>query len=172
MHPAHPLPNSYWVTPRLLAGPSPSSADREQLKDRLGTLIRAGVRCFIDLTVPAEIPAYRVPLERLIPAGDESAYVNIPILNGMTPGSSTMEAILDLLDANHRRTRTTYVHCLGGLGRTGVVVACYMIRHGLATADDVVRHLADLRRGEPHGDRASPESPSQYAQVRSWTAGR
>lgn len=30
--------------------------------------------------------------------------------------------------------QTVYVHCYGGIGRTGTVVGCWLVRHGLSGA--------------------------------------
>jgi protein tyrosine phosphatase len=53
--------------------------------------------------------------------------------------------VLDFIDAELAAERPVYVHCFGGIGRTGTVVGCWMIRHGLASKGDVTRVLARLR---------------------------
>src|SRR5690606_41460522 len=69
-----------------------------------------------------------------------------------------------------------YVHCWGGVGRTGTVVGCLLLDRGLATGDDVLYRLAELRAGTRKGRRPSPETPAQIEvlrrRARSSTAGR
>ena len=88
-----PLPDMYWPGPRLLAGPAPGHAEREAQKARLRALLDAGIRCVVDLTTPGEIPSYRVALDRLVPAGEEAVYLQVPISNGTAPGRHAMCAI-------------------------------------------------------------------------------
>ena len=57
--PALPLSNSYWALPgRVLAGEHPAGATEEATRERLKSLLAAGVSCFIDLTEPHECAAY------------------------------------------------------------------------------------------------------------------
>ncbi|HVT38678.1 MAG TPA: ADP-ribosylglycohydrolase family protein [Gemmatimonadaceae bacterium] len=41
-----------------------------------------------------------------------------------------MHTILDTVDHAAARGRTVYVHCVGGIGRTGTVAGCWLVRHG------------------------------------------
>lgn len=63
-----------------------------------------------------------------------------------------------------------YVHCYGGIGRTGVIASCYLVRRGL-TGDEALAEIARLRQGTPDGHRLSPETPDQAARVREWNIG-
>jgi protein-tyrosine phosphatase len=63
-----------------------------------------------------------------------------------------------------------YVHCWGGIGRTGTVVGCWLMRHGLDEGDPVGR-IARLRR-DMEDARPSPETPAQRAMITSWKRGR
>ena len=56
-----------------------------------------------------------------------------------------MSRILDDVDAALADGRTVYVHCWGGIGRTGTVVGCWLMRHGLDEGDPI-RRIATLRR--------------------------
>jgi protein-tyrosine phosphatase len=57
--------------------------------------------------------------------------------------------------------KTVYVHCVGGLGRTGTIVGRYLVEKGLAPPEDAVALLAVLRAGT---DRPSSDSPQTEAQ--------
>ncbi|NJN80266.1 MAG: hypothetical protein HC797_07245 [Anaerolineales bacterium] len=43
-----------------------------------------------------------------------------------------MKNILDTIDNEIENGNPVYVHCWGGVGRTGITAACYLIRHGLS----------------------------------------
>jgi hypothetical protein len=166
---AHPIPDSYWaVEGRLLAGPLPSAPEREAHRALVRALLDAGVRTVIDLRAPNEPPSIRVLLDKM---SDDAAWIGFPILNGGAPSVPGMQTILDVIDASAARDRIVYVHCQGGLGRTGTVVACHWIRHGHYDPDGALAALGERRRGQPNGDRPSPETAVQLRLVKSWARG-
>ena len=76
------------------------------------------------------------------------------------PSRETMTRILDRIDELLAAGEVVYVHCLGGIGRTGTVVGCYLVRRGLSGPEalDTVTGL----RGE------GPETPEQRRLVLDW----
>jgi protein-tyrosine phosphatase len=60
-----------------------------------------------------------------------------------------------------------YVHCFGGIGRTGTVIGCYLTRHGM-TPHEALKAIERWRRGTPDGCWSSPETGQQTAFVLSW----
>ena len=62
------------------------------------------------------------------------------------------------------------MHCLGGLGRTGTVVGCFLVRHGLSGAQ-ALETIQLLRRGIPSADSPSPETDMQRWMVLNWRNG-
>jgi protein-tyrosine phosphatase len=75
-------------------------------------------------------------------------------------------SILDDIDEARETGATVYVHCWGGVGRTGTVIGCWLVRHGL-DGGDAIERIAELRREIP-GARPSPETPGQIALVKNW----
>jgi ADP-ribosylglycohydrolase len=127
-----PLPNSYWVEPgRLLAGEYPGAASEEGTRSRLKRLQDAGIDCFIDLTMPDELEAY----DRLLPgphARRAASYLRQPIRDhGLPETAAQMVAILDAIDAALAQDRHVYLHCRAGIGRTNLVIGCWLARRGL-----------------------------------------
>ena len=66
-----------------------------------------------------------------------------------------MVSILDAIDDSVKVGKPVYVHCWGGVGRTGMVIGCWLLRHGLAKSSDVLDMLMRLRkqdreRRKPH----------------------
>ena len=64
-----------------------------------------------------------------------------------------------------------YVHCWGGVGRTGLVVGCHLARHGVV-GPAALERITELRRGAADEHRQSPENALQEAMVLGWPAGR
>jgi hypothetical protein len=120
--PDRPLPNSYWVIRgSLLAGEHPAGADPTETSSRLQQLSRAGIDCFIDLTEPGELPDY---FQLLLPSQEyyRSAIADTGVPNSL---SQTMDLILSIRMALGRGRRI-YVHCRAGIGRTGLIVGCFL----------------------------------------------
>jgi hypothetical protein len=175
-----PLRGTYWVIPvQLLAGEYPGDAELDVTNRRLRALIDAGIRTFVDLTDEGEInedakiiPAYRPSLRQVSEeASVETTYANIPIEDRGVPSPWTLRCILDVIDRSIADENPVYVHCWAGRGRTGTVVGCYLIRHGLAQNDDVIQKLAYLRRDVPNGKETSPHTNEQIRMVRTWKKG-
>jgi protein-tyrosine phosphatase len=59
--------------------------------------------------------------------------------------AADLDEILLTIDRRIREGGTVYLHCWGGVGRTGLVLACWLQEHG-RTPDDA---LAELRRKWP-----------------------
>ena len=167
------LPNAYWVLPgKLLAGPYPCSADLDTAQQRVAALLATGVQHIIDLTEPGEYnlrPYWPLLTAQAAAAGREVTRRQWPIPDLGTPTPAQMRAILDDLHCALQFGRVVYVHCFGGIGRTGTVVGCYLVTQG-ASGDDALVTIARLRRPLPGADRLSPETAAQRTMVRTWRA--
>lgn len=169
--PLRPLPESYWVEPgRLLAGEYPGSASEFLSRKRLTALLLAGFDTFIDLTRPGELLPYEPLLEeeaRLL--GKKATYQNFPIGDFGLPTREQMTAILDTIDAALAAGRNVYLHCWGGIGRTGTTVGCHLVRRG-RSGEEALRQLADWWRTVPKSARypRSPETEAQMNFILTW----
>jgi protein-tyrosine phosphatase len=76
-----------------------------------------------------------------------------------------MARILNQIELCIKYGKPAYVHCLGGIGRTGTVVGCYLVRHGLADGKNVLEIMRDLRKDYEDADRLSPETREQREMV-------
>ena len=169
----HPIDGSYWALDgEVLAGPHPALGSRDEQRASLRALLAAGVRTIVDLTTPADSTGgARVLWEKLSPDPRDTSCTRHPILDGGVPSLASMQLILDTIDASRRRARPVYVHCMGGLGRTGTVIGCWWTRHGLFTGDDVFEQLMLRRRGQSNAHRQSPETSPQFHMIRAWKPG-
>jgi len=141
------------------------------LRAEVRGLLDAGVRTVIDLRTAGEPPGIGSLIEKLARAEEPVAWVGFPILNGSAPAPALLELILDIIDASMARSRAVYVHCAGGRGRTGTVVACWWIRHGRYEPEGALAELKLRRERLPSGNMPSPETGAQYRLVRSWQRG-
>jgi len=172
--PSTPLEKSYWVIPgKFLAGEYPATHYfEEQTRTRIGRMLDSGIRVFIDLTYQGQLEPYESMLHEQANWQDvEAQYYRFAIADYDIPSDQTMVAILDTLDAALKAEQGVYVHCWGGIGRTGTVVGCYLVRHGM-TGPAALEEIARLRKGMPNAWVQSPESDLQFKMILSWENGK
>jgi atypical dual specificity phosphatase len=171
---ARPIPNSYWATPLLLACEYPWAPNNSC---KLDALLKAGVRTLIDLTEDGELVPYANEILSARAAlleidADLIEYHHFPIHDRSVPDSiDLMYQILAVIRDNEERGRITAVHCRGGIGRTGMVVGCWLVQSGLAKDGEEAlgiiakewRTVAKCSR-YPH----SPEAGPQFEYVRNF----
>jgi hypothetical protein len=154
---------TYWVeSGRLLAGEHPGFAGAHQTEQRVRALVSAGIDSFLDLTEEGE----STPYSGLIAAAGSTAKVvhrRRPIPDMGVPRVEQMIGTLDLLDESLRTHRATYLHCLAGAGRTGLVVAATWC----GTDDRGPRSSSGAPRG--NGLESSTDASGT---VLDWAAGR
>lgn len=160
-----PIRGSYWVEPgSLLAGEYPGDPDPARARERLGRFAATGVDVFVDLTEDLELEPYAHLL-----AG--ARHVRRPIPDLGTVSTRAYRETLDLIDDALVSGSSVYVHCWGGIGRTGTVVGLWLVRHGRDGGDAVAR-IAHLRRGVPSAWMPSPQTGAQRRVVWRWRLGR
>lgn len=166
-----PIVESYWVEPgSFLAGEYPGQYDQEHTRKRLDALIEAGFTTIIDLTKPNETTPYlKILQEQSRAYGVEVQHHRFAIGDFGLPTPEVMQAILDKLDESLEAGRKVYLHCWGGIGRTGTVVGCYLVRHGKSGAH-ALKQLAEWWKSVPksHIHPQSPETDEQIEFIRTW----
>ncbi len=170
--PDQPIPESYWVRPgQFLAGEYPGTAYYPELtRKRLDSFLAAGFNTFIDLTSPGEIAPYEPLLrEQASYYSLPTQYTRFPINDFGLPNPQQMTAILNAIEDSLAAGRKTYLHCYGGIGRTGTVVGCYLVRRGLS-GQQALDQLAAWWKSVPKSSRYphSPETFQQEQFIREW----
>ena len=162
-----PINESYWVVPgKLLAGEYPRSYFDRESPAKLAKFAEVGVTSFIDLTGEYELSTYD---EWLNP--ETQTHQRFPIRDADVPRSKEFtKEILDAIDADIEAGKTVYVHCFGGIGRTGTIVGCWLARHPeVAGPGSALERLNKLwSQCSKSAYTHSPETPAQADYVREW----
>ena len=169
---SRPIPNSYWVIQgRFAAGEYPGAVDPHAATDKVRAVLAAGIDFIVDLTEQGELLPYRYIVDEEARRLDRNVeWVGHPIADVSVPHSpGEMAGILEAIDSALAQGRNVYAHCWGGVGRTGTVVGCWLVRHG-RTGDEALAELRDLWRGveKSRYRPVSPETPEQREYVRQW----
>ncbi|HKJ37828.1 MAG TPA: protein-tyrosine phosphatase family protein [Anaerolineales bacterium] len=166
-----PITESYWVEPgRFLAGEYPGKFTPESTIKRIDALLEAGFNTFIDLTKPNEtIPYIRTLLEQANIYDIDVQHHSYPIGDFGLPTPEKMMKILNTLEKSLHEGRKVYLHCWGGIGRTGTTVGCYLVRHG-KTGKESLHQLAEWWKTVPKSQIHvhSPETQAQADFILHW----
>ena len=128
-----------WIEPgRLIAGRHPCAAGSEAATEAVHDLVASGVTLFVDLTEEGELEPY----QELVPPS--ARYLRFPVRDFTVPDPSTLTSVLDAIDDEIEAGGIPYVHCWAGCGRTGVVVGCWLVRHG-TEPHDALERIAQAR---------------------------
>ena len=187
-------PFSYWVLPDdFAAGEYPGNQFSNNVKTFLGTIIHLisavlkskaillnsahkkigdlldlGIVVFVDLTEKNERVAYQPVLHKERRRRAVSTdYIRFPIPDRSVPSKEEMKKILDFVDASIASNKPVYLHCFRGLGRTGTVIGCYLVRHGLS-GQQALNRIEQLRNNVAGNFRDSPETAEQRLFVLNW----
>jgi atypical dual specificity phosphatase len=147
--------NLWWVIPNVLAGMGMPYVDPqrrlnlggslEDYSDDLPSLYQAGIRAVVCLlNIPSDDQIFRK-------AGFN--YQCLPIMDGFAPDVPQATGVIDFINRNRRENQPVAVSCEAGLGRTGTVIATYLIDQGM-TAPEAISFVKSI---EP----AAIETPRQ-----------
>lgn len=161
---------------KLYGGEYPGDRNPEVAKARLRHLVDQGIRTFVDLTAPAD---GMVSYESLLPelekdTGTTLRRVSLPVTDMAVPESGeAMRKILDEIRESSHEAPAVYVHCWGGIGRTGTALGCWLRECGHdpeSALEHVQRQYADhMPKVRLHPE--SPQTPEQKDYIRNWPSG-
>ena len=118
---SRPLRESYYLGGSLFAGEYPGDKYGQKAEEKIRHMLHFGVRHFVDLTEEGELKPY----SHLLPK--DATYTRFPIKDCGAPESvADVQQLILRLNELQKMDGYTYLHCWGGVGRTGTIVACYL----------------------------------------------
>jgi protein-tyrosine phosphatase len=132
------------------------------------TLLTAGINTFIDLTDSNEMMGTSyLPLIENSSYHQDIRYFNHPIQDFGIPAQAVMLQVLYVIKQMMNEGRKLYLHCYGGIGRTGTVVGCYLVEQGFTGNQALIKIIA-LRQNLGRFQIPSPETDEQMEFVLNW----
>lgn len=151
-----PIENSYCVLPgKVYAGEYPGDLHNPEMK--VNQLVAFGITHFIDLTEDGELNPY----SHLLPG--KCTYYRFPIPDVSVPkcceGAYVLLNQIALILADN--VNKIYIHCWGGVGRTGTIAGCFYVFNG-ETCKSSITHLREQFKECPKSERrTTPETSEQ-----------
>lgn len=182
-YPPAPTANSNWVIPGvLLASAYPGKANLEEHRAVVNTILASPINMIVSLQLPAEERQYNsyrqiIDPNFVEPEGDFIQMINTPKTMVLTRFSiedrkiTTDEKLISIvyfLIEVIGKKYSILIHCLGGKGRTGTVMAVLLGKLYNMTAQNSLAILArsfDSRMSKGKRKRSMPQTKVQFDQV-------
>lgn len=124
----------------------PGRKDRNRkIEKDLKSLSENGISAVVSLVTEDELEEYGVKDLRNQYKSSSLDTNFLPILDQGVPDKENMNALLEWIHNKVEKGEKVLIHCVGGLGRSGTVAACYLIRYHSKDPVEAIHFVRERR---------------------------
>lgn len=127
----HPT-NFSWLIDKKLAGSGMPTSSTE-----LDWTIKQGIKSVVTMTEQALPESWVQGIH----------YLHVPTEDLGAPDVEKIDNAVDFIHERINNKEPTMVHCAAGIGRTGVILSCYLIKYENYSANDAIQVVRKKRPG-------------------------
>ncbi len=124
--------NFSWFIEETLAG-----SGMPTTHDELEWVLKQGVKSIVTMTENA-LPESWV---------EDVNYLHVPTTDLTSPDMDKIDTAVDFIHKRINNKEPVMVHCAAGMGRTGTVLACYLVKYQKYSAKDAIEKVRTERPG-------------------------
>jgi atypical dual specificity phosphatase len=124
--------NFSWLINNKLAGSGMPTTHSE-----IEWIVKQGVKSIITMT---EQPLPDVWIKNV-------KYLHVPTEDLSAPDMDKIDQAVDFIHKQIQNNEPVMVHCAAGIGRTGTILACYLVKYNKLSASDAIEKVRKERPG-------------------------
>lgn len=137
------MPHNFsYIIPGKLAGMARPGVVQE-LEGELAVLRKHGIGAVVSLTEEA--------LDKAVLKRQRMEYLHIPLRDFSAPEIKQISQFVEFVSRQNAQGQAVATHCAAGMGRTGTMLACYLVYLG-EKAEEAVESVRTLRPGSIETD--------------------